>query len=85
VIQKEEKNYFLLPLDHFLYKIKNIYEANKDEYCLPRSYDREVIRNYWIRRPLSVVSRFGKIGYELSPTVASYIYHKQQQQQNNGV
>jgi aarF domain-containing kinase len=84
VIQKEEKNYFLLPLDHFLYKIKNIYEANKDEYCLPRSYDREVIRNYWIRRPLSVVSRFGKIGYELSPTVASYIYHKQQQQQNNG-
>lgn len=84
MIQKEEKNYFLLPLDHFLYKIKNIYEANKDEYCLPRSYDREVIRNYWIRRPLSVVSRFGKIGYELSPTVASYIYHKQQQQQNNG-
>ena len=29
-----------------------------------------------MRRPISVVSRFGTIGYELGPTVASYLYHK---------
>jgi len=50
--------------------------VNKEDYTLPRSYDRESFRRYWIQRPISVVSRFGKIGYELGPSVASYLYHK---------
>jgi len=48
--------------------------ANKEDYQLPRSYDRQSFRNYWIRRPVSVVSRFGTIGYELGPSLASYVY-----------
>lgn len=52
--------------------------VNKEEYkySLPRSYDRQTFRSYWIRRPVSVVSRFGEIGYQLSPTLASYLFHK---------
>ena len=50
--------------------------VNKEEHCLPRSYDRESFRRYWIKRPISVVSRFGTIGYELGPSLASYLYHK---------
>jgi len=57
------------------------YAVDKEKYSLQRSYDRESIRNYWIHRPLSVVSRFGRIGYELSPTIASYFYHKQLQKE----
>jgi hypothetical protein len=44
-------------------------------YSLPRSYDRQAIRNYWIRRPVSVVSRLANISYELCPSLVSYLYY----------
>ena len=53
--------------------------VDQEEYSLPRSYDRQSFRKYWIRRPISVVSRFVEIGYELGPTLASYTYHKNQE------
>jgi len=54
-----------------------------NSYRLPRSYDRDAIRTYWKKRPLSVVSRVGEIGYELGPTLvqASYWRYRYQQQQ----
>lgn len=52
------------------------FSVDKENHSLPRSYDRQSFRQYWIRRPISVVSRFGTIGYELGPTLASYLYHK---------
>lgn len=45
------------------------------QYSLPRSYDRQQIRDYWIGRPLSVMKRLGKISYELSPCLASYLHY----------
>jgi aarF domain-containing kinase len=53
-----------------------LHTVDKENHSLPRSYDRQSFRQYWIRRPISVVSRFGTIGYELGPTLASYVYHK---------
>eukprot|EP00536_Pseudo-nitzschia_multiseries_P005639 jgi/Psemu1/13043/gm1.13043_g len=32
-------------------------------------------RDYWIRRPISVAYRFGEIGWQLGPALASYWYH----------
>jgi aarF domain-containing kinase len=49
--------------------------AHTEAQCLPRSYDRQTIREYWIRRPISVCTRLGHIGYELTPTLASYLHH----------
>lgn len=39
---------------------------------LPRSYDRDQIRWYWLQRPISVLKRFGEIAMELGPVVANY-------------
>ena len=50
--------------------------ADKEAYSLPRSYNRGAFRRYWIRRPISVASRFVTIGYELGPSLASYVYNK---------
>jgi aarF domain-containing kinase len=49
--------------------------VNKETHCLPRSYESQTIRDYWARRPISVVARFGQIGYELTPSLASYLHH----------
>ena len=45
-------------------------------HSLPRSYDRQRIRDYWIRRPVSVVTRLGQISYELSPSLALFLHHR---------
>ena len=39
---------------------------------LPRAYDRDQIRSYWLQRPISVLTRFGQIAKELVPVVANY-------------
>ncbi len=39
---------------------------------LPRSYDREQIRSYWLQRPVSVVKRIGQIVIELAPVISKY-------------
>lgn len=62
----------------------NITPPPINQYSLPRSYDRQSVRNYWIRRPVSVVSRLANITYELCPSLVSYGYYtlwlaKQQQ------
>ena len=40
---------------------------------LPRSYDRQAVRDYWVQRPISVVRRLGHVVYELVPLVGSYV------------
>lgn len=62
------------------------YTANQDSSTgkssrLPRSYDRDAIRTYWKKRPLSVVFRVGEIGYELGPTLVQASYWRYQYQQ----
>jgi hypothetical protein len=49
--------------------------TSTNQYSLPRSYDRQAIRDYWIRRPVSVVSRLANISYELCPSLVSYLYY----------
>jgi predicted unusual protein kinase regulating ubiquinone biosynthesis (AarF/ABC1/UbiB family) len=39
---------------------------------LPRSYDRDAIRDYWIQRPISIAKRLGHIVYELAPIAGAY-------------
>jgi hypothetical protein len=39
---------------------------------LPRTYDRQKIRQYWLHRPVSVVKRLGEIVMELGPVGAQY-------------
>jgi hypothetical protein len=41
---------------------------------LPRVYDREAIRAYWMERPVTVASRFGQAFYELAPLAVSFIW-----------
>lgn len=40
---------------------------------LPRSYDRQAVRDYWAQRPISVVRRLGHVVYELVPLAGSYV------------
>jgi len=44
---------------------------------LPRNYDREAIRHYWLIRPLSVMGRIGQIIASLGPVGVSW-YTEQQ-------
>jgi predicted unusual protein kinase regulating ubiquinone biosynthesis (AarF/ABC1/UbiB family) len=39
---------------------------------LPRSYDRQAVRDYWVQRPISVARRLGHVVYELVPLAGSY-------------
>lgn len=39
---------------------------------LPRTYDRQQIRDYWLQRPVSVAKRVGEIAMELGPVGAQY-------------
>lgn len=43
---------------------------------LPRAYDREQIRSYWLQRPVSVVARIAQIVTELGPVVTKYYVHE---------
>ena len=45
-------------------------------YSLPRSYERQAVRDYWLKRPVSVVCRVGTIAYELTPLISSYTFDK---------
>ncbi|KAG7338448.1 ABC1 family-domain containing protein [Nitzschia inconspicua] len=55
---------------------ENRYLADQSDQCsLPMEYNRQQIREYWIRRPVSVITRLGKITYELSPCLASYMHY----------
>lgn len=40
---------------------------------LPRSYDRQAVRDYWAQRPISVARRLGHVVYELVPLAGSYV------------
>ena len=40
---------------------------------LPRNYDREAIDRYWTSRPVTTISRFALILYELGPVAAYYV------------
>jgi hypothetical protein len=40
---------------------------------LPRSYDRQAVRDYWAQRPISVFRRLGHVAYELVPLAGSYV------------
>jgi hypothetical protein len=49
-------------------------DAAVQPHLLPRVYDREAIRAYWMERPVTVVSRFGQAFYELAPLAVSYVW-----------
>jgi aarF domain-containing kinase len=51
-------------------------EEQCDRYSLPGSYDRQQIRDYWMRRPVSVVTRLATINYELSSPLFSFLHYK---------
>lgn len=52
-------------------------------YSLPRYYDRQAVRDYWSKRPVSVVSRIGSIAFELTPIVGVYAYDRLWLRRNN--
>ena len=56
---------------------KHLATATTEEgYSLPRSYERNAVRDYWLKRPVSVVCRVGTIAYELTPLISSYTFDK---------
>lgn len=50
-------------------------EDDSSEHSLPRSYDRQRIRDYWIRRPVSVMTRLATISCELGPSLGMYLHY----------
>jgi ABC1 atypical kinase-like domain len=51
--------------------------THDDYYTLPRSYDREAIRHYWLCRPLSVLGRVGQIMASLGPVGCQWYLEQQ--------
>lgn len=53
-------------------------DGNNDQYrrgvaALPRVYDWQALKEYWVNRPLSTAQRFGQITYYLLPCAFAYI------------
>jgi len=47
--------------------------SRQQQQILPREYNRNAIEEYWKKRPISVISRIGSIGFEFLPLFCNYL------------